>query len=369
MSAPRLQVDARKRLGGFQLDVQLEADTGILVLFGPSGAGKTTTLDLIAGLLQPESGRIALDGRVFFRTDEAAGGRRRTRPLSLPARDRHVGYVFQQYALFPHLTALQNVMFPLRRVADAERRAHELLERVRLDGLGHHFPRELSGGQQQRVALARALAARPALLLLDEPFSALDAAIREHLQRDVAALQQELGLVVLYVTHRLEDAFAVGQRIAVVRDGRLEQTGLIDEVFRRPANERVAESMGIRNLLQVTVLASSAEELLLDWHGLRLSAPPQPAQPGRALAYIRPEEVKLLYSDRPVSSSVAQNRFTATVERSARGAAFRELTLRLPNGREIELRSPLLSYGPMNLTPGASVEVALRKEAIVVLGA
>ena len=368
MSA-RLQVEVRKHLGVFDLDVDFAADTGILVLFGPSGAGKTTTLDLIAGLLQPDHGRVALDGRVFFSRSEPGAGAGRLRTVSVPARDRRVGYVFQNYALFPHLTALQNVMFPLRRAPDAVPRAHELLERVRLDGLGSHYPHELSGGQQQRVALARALAAQPALLLLDEPFSALDAAVREHLQRDVAALQHELGLVVLYVTHRLEDAFAVGQRIAVLRDGRVEQTGLIEDVFRRPANLRVAESMGIRNLLEVTVVQSSAEELLLDWDGLRLSAPPQPAAPGQSfLAYIRPEEVKLLYADRPLSRSVAQNRFPAGVRRSTRSASYRELTLGLPNGREIELRFPLLSYGPMDLTPGARVEVALRKEAIVVLG-
>jgi molybdate transport system ATP-binding protein len=371
MSEPRLRLDVEKRRGAFHLDVALELGTGTAVLFGPSGAGKTTVLDLVAGLLDPDAGEISMDGHTFFRrarrsgADRAAGSGRTVR---LPPRRRRIGYVFQQYALFPHMTALENVMFPLRRAPDRQRRAHELLERVRLDGIAGRYPRELSGGQQQRVALARALAARPSLLLLDEPFSALDAAVREHLQRDIATLQQELELVVLYVTHRLEDAFALGQSIAVLRDGRIEQVGPIDDVFRRPANAHVAESMGIRNVLSVTVVAATPEGLVLDWDGIRLSAPPQPAPVGcAALAYIRPEEVKLLYADRPLSRSVEHNRMEGRVEGAARSSGFHELRLSLPNGREVEARFPLLSYASMNLSVGATVQLALRREAIVVL--
>ncbi len=369
MSDTRLRLDVEKRRGGFHLDAALALGTGTAVLFGPSGAGKTTILDLVAGLLDPDAGEISLDGRTFFRrARRATDGGPSARTVRLPPRRRGIGYVFQQYALFPHMTALQNVMFPLRRAPDRERRAHELLERVRLDAVSARYPRELSGGQQQRVALARALAPRPALLLLDEPFSALDAAIREHLQRDVATLQRDLDLVVLYVTHRLEDAFALGQSIAVLRDGRIEQAGPLDDVFRRPANPRVAESMGIRNVLSATVVASTPEELLLDWDGIRLSAPPQPIPIGRrVLAYIRPEEIKLLYTDRPLSHSVEHNQLPGRIERVARSAAFRELAVSLPNGREVEVRFPLLSYGTMNLTPSATVQLALRKDGIVVL--
>jgi molybdate transport system ATP-binding protein len=259
-------------------------------------------------------------------------------------------------------------MYPLRRVPERERRARELLDRVRLSALADLYPAELSGGQQQRVALARALAAGPSLLLLDEPFSALDAAVREHLQRDVSALQAELGLVVLYVTHRLEDAFAVGHRIAVLRGGRLEQAGPIEDVFRRPANERVAETMGIRNLFSVRIAAAAPEELRLDWDGLTLSASPQAAAVGTTrLAYIPPEEVKLLYADRPVSRSVSQNRFRGRIEHLTRSAAFRELRIVLPNGHEVAARFPLLSYAGLELAPGCDVEIALRSEAIVLL--
>ncbi len=380
MSQPRLHVDASRRLPALDLRVRLDLDTETLVLFGPSGAGKTTTLDMVAGLADPDAGEISLDGHTFFRRGApgTAGG---APPVRVPARDRHVGYVFQQYALFPHMTALQNVMYPLGHTpagrgqaggagrAARQARAHALLERVRLDGVADRFPRELSGGQQQRVALARALAAEPRLLLLDEPFSAVDAAVREHLQRDIAELQSELGLIVIYVTHRLEDAFALGHRIAVLREGRIEQVGPIAEVFRRPATAGVAEVMGIRNLLSVRVVAADAGELRLDWEGLELSAPPQPARVGdRALAYIRPEEVKLLYGDRPLSRSVAYNRFEGQVLRVLSGAGFREITVRLPNGREVDVRFPLLSYGALDLRPGVAVQLALRREALVLLG-
>ena len=149
----------------------------------------------------------------------------------------------------------------------------ELLERMNLAHLAERYPHELSGGQQQRVAIARTLASDPRLLLLDEPFSALDTAVRQHLQRDLMALQSELGLVVIYVTHRLEDAFAVGQRLAVMRDGGLEQVGPIEDVFRYPANARVAGIMGITNLFRAQVIVADAGEVTLDWDGLRLAAP------------------------------------------------------------------------------------------------
>ena len=172
---PRLVADFTVRRSDFSLHVRLEVGAEILVLFGPSGSGKSTTLSAIAGLIEPQDGRIALDGETLFLRDGSA------RPVNLPARRRHVGYVFQQYALFPHLTALENVAYPLRG-AERSVRGAEFLARMNLAHLADHYPHELSGGQQQRVALARALAAAPRALLLDEPFSALDAAARQRLQ-------------------------------------------------------------------------------------------------------------------------------------------------------------------------------------------
>lgn len=220
MKPPSLKVNIEKRLASFNLSVQIEVGAEILVLFGPSGAGKTQTLNAIAGLTTPDAGEITLDGTVFFRSPETAG---KQPSINLPARKRRVGYVFQQYALFPHLSALDNVSYALWRQPRARQRAEALLDRMRLAELANRYPHELSGGQQQRVAIARALAMEPRVLLLDEPFSALDSEIRTQLHQDLLRLQAEAELIVLYVTHNLEDAYTVGHRLAVVRNGRIER--------------------------------------------------------------------------------------------------------------------------------------------------
>jgi ABC-type spermidine/putrescine transport systems, ATPase components len=236
---PQLTVDIIKRLGQTTLEMRFTAEAEILVLFGPSGAGKTQTLQAIAGLSTPDSGQIRFDDAIFFQ-------RMPGKPVvNLPARKRRIGYVFQQYALFPHMSALENVAFPLGRRRDARDRAMELLERMHLAHLAQRMPHELSGGQQQRIAIARALAAEPHILLLDESFSALDRPVRERLHEEIRMVQAERRLVVLYVTHNLDDAFAVGHRLAVVRNGRIEQIGRINDVFTRPANRHVLDILGI----------------------------------------------------------------------------------------------------------------------------
>jgi len=222
----RLKVDIERRLASFNLNVQLEVGAEILVLFGPSGAGKTQTLNAIAGLVTPDRGEITLDDIVFFRLLDNG-----VPPVNMPARKRRVGYVFQQYALFPHLSAVGNVAYALWRQPEARKRALELLERMRLGDLANRYPHELSGGQQQRVAIARSLAMDPHVLLMDEPFSALDSEIRKQLHQDLMKLQAESGLTVIYVTHNLEDAFTVGHRLALMRDGKIERIDKPEEIY------------------------------------------------------------------------------------------------------------------------------------------
>ena len=249
------------------------------------------------------------------------------------------------------------------------RRVPFLLERMNLTHVADHYPHELSGGQQQRVALARALAAQPHVLLLDEPLSALDAATRQRLQQELLGLQREFGLAVIYVTHRLEDAFAVGQRLAVMHDGELGQVGPIADVFRYPASPRVAEIMGIPNLFPVRVLAAHAEGLLLDWDGLQLVAPPQAIADGsRVTAYIRPEDVKILYPDRPVVDAVRDNQVSGQIVMSRLYPGGRVLHVLLPNGHEIEVRHASYTYAPLDLRVGDQVRLALRRDALVVIG-
>jgi molybdate transport system ATP-binding protein len=361
MTDPRLRIDIEKKLAAFELRLRLEVGTEVLVLFGPSGSGKTTTLNLLAGLLDPDAGEIIMDGTALFRRHRDGANAR------LPARRRRVGYVVQEYALFPHLTAHENVAFGLRGRSDAHERAAALLERVGMSTLAGHYPRALSGGQQQRVAIARALAVEPHLLLLDEPFAALDAAVRERLQQELRAVQRQLGLVVVYVTHRLEDAFAMGDRIAVLRAGTIEQVGPIDDVFRRPASSRVAEVLGIRNLFRARVLRAEPD-LVLDWDGLPLQAAAEPVAEGDTVtAYIRPEDIKIVYPDRPLTRAVRENLIDATILDSYRNAAFRVLRVRAPNDHELEIRFPAYSYAPLALDPGDDIRIALRREGIVVL--
>ncbi len=221
-------------------ELDLEVPAGQLVsLLGPSGCGKTTTMRAVAGLLAPEGGRIVLGGEDITRT---------------PAHRRDIGLVFQSYALFPHLSAFENVAFGLRlrKVAEAElkRRVDEALASVNLAEFAARLPAQLSGGQQQRVALARAMVIRPRLLLLDEPLSNLDAALRLEMRAEVRRLQRLLGTTMLYVTHDQDEALALSDRIVVMRAGRIEQDATPVELYERPATAFVAGFMGHENLFE-----------------------------------------------------------------------------------------------------------------------
>src|SRR5512147_2187711 len=220
-------------------DVSLRVEQGeFLVLLGPSGSGKSTLLRAIAGLTEIDHGRVSLHGRDV---------------THVSARDREVGFVFQHYALFRHMTIGENIEFALRvrKVKAAERRARrkELLRLVALEGMDDRLPAQLSGGQQQRVAVARALAHRPEVLLMDEPFGALDAKIREELRRTIRQIQRELGITTILVTHDQEEAFALADRIGVMNQGRLLECGPPDELYTRPQTRFVATFLGAANLL------------------------------------------------------------------------------------------------------------------------
>ena len=244
-----ISVHIRKELHSFHGDFSLAADFDSsarhMVLFGASGSGKTLTLQAIAGLINPDSGHISVDGDVLY--DSA-------KRICRPARTRHVGYLLQDYALFPHLSALGNVGFslsgPFGHLSAASRaRAHELLSRFEVDHLSDRLPSEMSGGQKQRVALARALAAQPKVLLLDEPFSALDAKIRAQMREELKRIQEELNITVVFVTHDQEEAMALSHRIVVMNKGFIEQIGTPTEIYDHPATRFVASFIGEMNFL------------------------------------------------------------------------------------------------------------------------
>jgi len=293
----RLDVRIVKRLPGFALDVEWTAGDGVAVLFGPSGAGKTLTLQCLAGLVRPDEGRIVVDGRVLF--DPATGA-------DVPPQRRRVGYVFQGYALFPHLTVAENVAFGLRDLQRGarRRRADEVIARLGLGGLERSRPHELSGGQRQRVALGRALAIEPALLLLDEPLSALDAPLRSALRDELRQTLAEWGTAAVVVTHDFTEAYRLADRIVVYESGRVVQAAPRGELLWQPASETVARIVGVRNVLHGTVLKATPDRIQLRWRGQTLEAVNSPTRaylppPDSPIAFfIRPEYVRLIRKDR-----------------------------------------------------------------------
>ncbi len=278
-----------KRFGGFTAldNVSLDFPSGQLVaLLGPSGCGKTTLLRIIAGLERADSGEVFLEG-----VDASA----------LHVREREVGFVFQHYALFRHMTVFDNVAFGLRvkprdqRPSDAEirRKVRDLLQLVQLDWLADRYPAQLSGGQRQRIALARALAVEPRVLLLDEPFGALDAKVRKELRRWLRQLHDELHITSIFVTHDQEEALEVADRVVLMDHGRVEQVGTPDEVYDHPASPFVYGFLGSVNLFHGRV---DGQALRIGEHALELGAHDL-AHDASAVGYVRPHEVQLLRDD------------------------------------------------------------------------
>ena len=232
---------------GFSLDAEFRAGPGITVFFGPSGAGKTLTLDSIAGFVRPEEGRILVDDEILF---DAASG------VCLAPQARRCGYVFQNYALFPHMTLRKNLEFALERSPRLERhrKVNEMLEKFHLADVSGRRPHELSGGQKQRCSIARALIGSPRLLLLDEPARGLDAPLRAELYSVLREVRQDFGIPILLVTHDFEECLELGDEMLVFREGRIVQTGAPRKVFEQPVNVEVARLLGIYNLLPAEIL-------------------------------------------------------------------------------------------------------------------
>ncbi|MBD2112361.1 MULTISPECIES: molybdate ABC transporter permease subunit [Cyanophyceae] len=287
---PHLSVNLTHHLPRFNLDVAFSTDRHPLGLLGASGAGKSLILRCLAGLETPHSGRIVMNGRVLF--DSALS-------INLPSRDRRVGYLFQHYALFPHLTVAQNIAYGLRGESKVTiaRKVAEQLQQVQLVGFGDRYPHQLSGGQQQRVALARALAPNPEILLLDEPFSALDAHLRSELEKQLLKTLTSYQGLTLFVSHNLEEAYRVCQRLLVLSEGSIEAEGPKQAIFDRPGSVTVAQLTGCKN---VSALQRQGDHTLtaLDWcctlqtlepvlpahthvgiRAHRLTFPEQPTQP------------------------------------------------------------------------------------------
>jgi iron(III) transport system ATP-binding protein len=267
----------------------------MFTLLGPSGCGKTTALRSLAGLERPDAGEIAVSGRTLFSS---------SRHLNVPANERGLGMVFQSYAIWPHMNVYRNVAFPLHVLPKRRRpsrqgireRVEEVLRVVRLDELADRQATDLSGGQQQRLALARALVMRPPLLLLDEPLSNLDAKLREEMRFELKRLQRSLGITAVYVTHDQVEALAMSNRIAVMRDGRIQQVGKPREIYERPSSRFVADFIGSSNFIEgevVDVGSESSYAVRTPGGVLRVTGASALGRGSKVVVSIRPEHVGL----------------------------------------------------------------------------
>jgi spermidine/putrescine transport system ATP-binding protein len=349
-------VGATKRFGATVAvdDVTLTIQAGeFLTLLGPSGCGKTTLLRLIAGFEQPDSGRIRIAGQ------DVTG---------LPPYRRNVNQVFQSYALFPHLTVRDNIAFGLRMQrmprTEADHRIAEAVALVSLGGLEHRKPHELSGGQRQRVALARALAPQPAVLLLDEPLSALDAQLRHAMQLELKRLQRQLGTTFVFVTHDQEEALTMSDRIALIHQGRVEQLGEVHAIYHRPVTAFAAEFIGQANLLPATLLRHDGESAVIVFEGgLEVRVPASHWSAGqRAIVSIRPEKVHV--SKTPLSGD---NVFEAHVLEEVFKGAVDRLTLRTATGTRLTAIAANESALRTAIHEGDRVWCALHADDIVVV--
>lgn len=309
----------------------------IVCLLGPSGCGKTTTLNLIAGFLRPDSGQVRLSGRVVD---------------DLPPHRRQIGMVFQSYALFPHLSVVDNVAFGLtvRGVARRQARAQAMdtLALVQLAEFAQRMPQQLSGGQQQRVSIARALAYQPQLLLLDEPFSSLDARLRISLREELKQIQQRLGISALFVTHDQEEALQLADRVVVMHAGRVAQQGTPHEVYFRPVSRFVAEFMGEANFLTVT---ARGRHQAADGHGACWGVD-LPEGAGRGVLMLRPERIAL-----------CRNRDEAGVRNHVAGQVLRSYFRGATQGIDVQVgdvvwRVTQSGFGAVAVTPGQEVVLA-----------
>jgi ABC-type Fe3+/spermidine/putrescine transport system ATPase subunit len=321
-------------------DVSLAVRDGeFFTLLGPSGCGKTTLLRMVAGFCDLERGRILFGER---RID------------ALPPHRRNAGMVFQNYAIFPNHTVGGNVAYGLKArkvaAADIERRVTRALKLVHLDGYGERWPHQLSGGQLQRVAIARALVIEPEVLLLDEPLSNLDAKLRVEMRAEIRQLQQQLKITAIYVTHDQEEALAISDRIAVMQNGRLEQVGAPEAIYRTPATPFVAEFMGTTNLLTGVVARRDGELVSIRVGGQEFKARSPDAAPGAAITFaLRPEMLRLLAGGAPPPPGWAA--VTASVVRIEFLGVLTRLDVRLADGA-------LLHAASLDLLPGSAANGA-----------
>jgi molybdate transport system ATP-binding protein len=343
----------------FLLDVAFTMQKGTTVLFGPSGSGKTTILRAIAGIVTPDEGRIAVGDRAYF--DSAA-------KINLPIQKRRVGYVFQDYLLFPHLTAAQNIAYGIRNGTDGTRRGRAL-EILKLFGIGEaadRYPRELSGGEQQRVALARALASDPAVLLLDEPLSAVDVSTRSRLLEEITDIQRQSGIPFLYVTHTPADAVRAGDDALILEEGRIVQQGNPLEVFNAPRSAAAARAVGDENILVGKVVEQMPSEgiTMVEAGKCRLAISYSDLPLESRLTLGIPSEDIIISRER-ITQTSARNLLSGTVSEILRDPMKLELVISC--GVDLKVRITAQALDALKISAGVTVYLLIKASACRVL--
>ena len=321
------ETDTNKKKGtkkSFTLDVSFEIENELVVLFGPSGSGKTTLFKCISGITELDNGKVIVGNKVYFDNEKK---------INLPIQKRNLGYVFQSYTLFPHMNVRKNIECGLKgwEKEVREGRVLEMLSLLHIEELETRYPSQLSGGQKQRVALARALAPKPEILLLDEPFSALDMEIRTELAEKIKNLQTKIGISVLFITHSLEEAFQLADKILVLYEGKAQQFGTPEEIFDHPENLHVAELVGISNIFDDAYVKECDEEsksTMLKSGDLSLRIKTQRFKPGDKVSWgIHPENITILLPDS--SSENQDNTYSAHINNIISKGPRKRVTIKL----------------------------------------
>jgi len=361
-----LKLRLKKSFDGFSLEVNLSVQEDLLVLFGPSGAGKSLILKMVSGIVVPDEGVVEIgDERVYDSENH----------IDLPVRSRRIGYLFQDYALFPHMTVYGNIAYGINQLERSviQKKVDDLIEVMRLSGLEKRYPHELSGGQKQRCALARTMAIEPRVLLLDEPFSALDFQVREKLRADLLRIHTLYPITTILVTHDLEEAFMLGKKIAVINNGRIEQAGPREEVFYRPRTRSVARFIGTRNIFDGTIVGLDGRlvTMLNKEIGMvkAFMAEGTRLQTGQDVSFcIRPEEVMIIRPDRPLDYRVHDNIIEGEIISIIGKGSTQIMFLRTGSGDTfLKIEIPNFVARKLSLDNGKRIRVSLKKESLWVI--